>query len=79
VAKAFFNALPSQSEPFVTGLTGAAAVPAPVPTYELSVTGATKILGETASAASRFANAFGIARFLFDLSIDTYAFLGPCQ
>jgi hypothetical protein len=64
----------------VTGLTGAAAVPAPVPTYELSVTGATKILGETASAASRFATEFGIAKFGIDLGIYLFALspLGPC-
>jgi hypothetical protein len=81
-AQAFFNSLPSQTEPFVTGLTGAAAVPSPVPIYELSVTGATADLGAEvgSTAADVFGGAAAWAKFGIDFAVDVYALspFGPC-
>lgn len=81
-ARAFFNALPSQSEPFITGVTGAAATPASVVPNAMSVTGATADLGAEAApaAADVFASYVAFGKFFLDLGVDFYAYeWGPCS
>lgn len=56
------------------------AVPAPVPIYELSVTGATKILGETAStAADIFSAAVSYGKFFYDFTTFGVGLVEGCR
>ncbi|MGH9440021.1 MAG: hypothetical protein ACRD22_19630, partial [Terriglobia bacterium] len=79
-AKAFYNGVTGANSELVTGITGAAATPATVPGYELSVTGATADLGAEvgSGAAESFATGIGVTKFFYDLASFGYGYAIAC-